>query len=312
MSAGPISITVRYQSVSYPLTFSQGDTVDSIFSCLREVVDLEGMQCVLVLNGKKYVPGTDSTMDLLSFIPRLSAMLISVPLVEIEKVKRFKSDPLVKGFAEQERDDLRRIQRTQQLENENPWGAKSEQHKEYRFSNFEILYRRAEPPPFAAEKLLRKLAIDPGIVHIMTTRSYTVGCLCEIDPRDTDEEHGSKDECLLGWNRNAGQRIALRLRTDDLKSFRNYNSIVNTLIHELTHNVFGPHDAKFWKLFNELKHEYTEIHRARGFTNMNSSGVSARDGMVAGRAGLGSESNSIATNAEQVREARIRALNKPI
>lgn len=37
--------------------------------------------------------------------------------------------------------------------------------------------------------------------------------------------------------RNYGGMIVLRLRTDSLKGFRPYHDLINTLIHEMTHNV---------------------------------------------------------------------------
>ena len=43
--------------------------------------------------------------------------------------------------------------------------------------------------------------------------------------------------CILGVNINRGQEISLRLRTDDLKGFRRYESIRQTLCHELAHMV---------------------------------------------------------------------------
>merc|ERR1712192_368519 len=67
---------------------------------------------------------------------------------------------------------------------------------------------------------------------------------------------------LLGFNQNFGQKIVLRLRTDDCKGFRPYYDLINTLLHEITHNVFGPHDEKFWALFRELKKEYDTFHDA--------------------------------------------------
>ena len=36
--------------------------------------------------------------------------------------------------------------------------------------------------------------------------------------------------------------------------------LVNTLIHELVHNTFGPHDEKFWNLFRKYKKEYDAFH----------------------------------------------------
>jgi hypothetical protein len=44
---------------------------------------------------------------------------------------------------------------------------------------------------------------------------------------------GVSPKCILGFNKNRGQEISLRLRTDDLKGFRKYESIKKTLLHEL-------------------------------------------------------------------------------
>merc|ERR1712187_93176 len=66
---------------------------------------------------------------------------------------------------------------------------------------------------------------------------------------------------LLGYNMNNGDMIVLKLRTDTLKGFRPYHDLINTLVHELTHNVWGPHDHNFWKLFGELKAQYMRFHR---------------------------------------------------
>ena len=48
---------------------------------------------------------------------------------------------------------------------------------------------------------------------------------------------GVSPVCILGVNINAGQEISLRLRTDDLRGFRRYDRIRETLIHELAHMV---------------------------------------------------------------------------
>lgn len=62
----------------------------------------------------------------------------------------------------------------------------------------------------------------------MKARKWSVGELIELTPFEAS---------ILGYNRNAGQLIALRLRTDDLSGFRHYDSIRKVLLHELTHNV---------------------------------------------------------------------------
>ena len=51
-----------------------------------------------------------------------------------------------------------------------------------------------------------------------------------------------------GVNINAGQEISLRLRTDDLRGFRRYDRIRETLVHELTHMVWADHDNNFKEL----------------------------------------------------------------
>ena len=72
--------------------------------------------------------------------------------------------------------------------------------------------------------------------------------------------HG-KDVCLLGLNTNHGQRIDLRLRTDPphYEGFQHYRVVKDVLLHELTHNFHGDHDAKFWAFYNQLKVECDEL-----------------------------------------------------
>ena len=54
--------------------------------------------------------------------------------------------------------------------------------------------------------------------------------------------------CILGYNRNKGQEICLRLRTDDYAGFRKYLAIRKTLVHELTHNVSDISQARQMQL----------------------------------------------------------------
>lgn len=71
----------------------------------------------------------------------------------------------------------------------------------------------------------------------------------------------------------AGQEISLRLRTDDLKGFRRYDRIRETLIHELAHMVWGEHDANFKELNSQVRdiadrapyQQHTADHKLRGY-----------------------------------------------
>ena len=87
---------------------------------------------------------------------------------------------------------------------------------------------------------------------------FKVGLLSEMPPTDHMDETRAVT-CLLGLNINAGQEIKLRLRTNDLLGFRNYQRIRETLVHELTHNVWQDHGAGFKTLNSQLLRECVRI-----------------------------------------------------
>lgn len=122
----------------------------------------------------------------------------------------------------------------------------------YRFHRITAL--RHLPDSKRSLQFLEKLANDGSIKKLMTRHHYSVGHLTEMDPR-LYTQHGSK---TLGLNKNAGQEILLRLRTDTLDGWRDYKTVRLTLIHELAHNEFGEHDQQFWALFNALSREVAE------------------------------------------------------
>lgn len=84
----------------------------------------------------------------------------------------------------------------------------------------------------------------------MADRKWSVGELIELTPFEAT---------ILGYNRNAGQLIALRLRTDDLSGFRHYDSVRKVLLHELTHNVWGDHDDNFHALNRQLNKDVVNL-----------------------------------------------------
>jgi hypothetical protein len=58
------------------------------------------------------------------------------------------------------------------------------------------------------------------------------------------------DELLSKFDCNFTLR---RYVTDDLKGFRRYARIRETLIHELTHNVWSAHDINFKRLCSQVR-----------------------------------------------------------
>ncbi len=67
--------------------------------------------------------------------------------------------------------------------------------------------------------------------------------------------HTTHDSRTLGLNRNKGESIELRLRTDAYDGYRDYKTIRDTLCHELAHCIHGDHDRKFWDLCKEIEKE---------------------------------------------------------
>ncbi|KAK5062489.1 hypothetical protein LTR84_004562 [Exophiala bonariae] len=106
-----------------------------------------------------------------------------------------------------------------------------------------------------ALQMLRKIA---SIVKpIMRQHNWRVGTLCEFYPA----QHN-----LLGLNRNAGERIELRLRyPGDENQFLPIEQIIDTMLHELSHIVHGPHDQQFHALWDKLRDEHAAL-VAKGYT----------------------------------------------
>lgn len=75
----------------------------------------------------------------------------------------------------------------------------------------------------------------------------------------------------MGLNQNHGQKILLRLRTDDLKGFRKFLSIKKVLYHELAHNIYSEHDNQFYILMRQIEKDANELswEKSRGFSLLN-------------------------------------------
>lgn len=111
-----------------------------------------------------------------------------------------------------------------------------------------------------AERILRRLARDWGVRRVMRMRGWFVPVLGEMYP---DGKVGEDPVCVLGLNENKGQRILLRLRTDDLKGFRKFLSVKKVLFHELAHNERSEHDAIFYGLVSDIERQ-VNAHAADG------------------------------------------------
>jgi hypothetical protein len=107
------------------------------------------------------------------------------------------------------------------------------------------------PNPERSLRFLERLRDDAGIKAAMRTHKFSVPLLTEMDPA----MHTTQESRTLGLNRNQGEVIELRLRTDAYDGYRDYKTIRKTLCHELAHNVWGPHDRNFWDLCKQIERE---------------------------------------------------------
>ncbi|KAG0354021.1 hypothetical protein BG005_006790 [Podila minutissima] len=89
-----------------------------------------------------------------------------------------------------------------------------------------------------AQAVLERLKQDKGIIGIMKLHKWQVGSLIELSPAE---------KTILGYNRNKGELIALRLRTDDLEGFRHYDA------------VWSEHDDNFHALNRQLNKEVQQL-----------------------------------------------------
>ncbi|KAK7823098.1 ubiquitin and wlm domain-containing metalloprotease [Quercus suber] len=179
--------------------------------------------------------------------------MMGVSESEVDEVlQNAKADLRIAGFEEEEK-------RLRQRISDRPHASLQLPQGRYIFRDFrtlEIPGVELNPPASEALRIMHTLAADPGIVAIMNKHHWCVGIMTEMAPIGYV---GISPKCILGFNKNYGEEISLRLRTDDLKGFRKYESIKKTLLHELAHMVHSEHDANFYGLDKQLNQEAASL-----------------------------------------------------
>ncbi|KFK35550.1 hypothetical protein AALP_AA4G005300 [Arabis alpina] len=114
---------------------------------------------------------------------------------------------------------------------------------------WEIKALKRKPKEDEAMKILTKIANQ--VQPIMNRRKWRVKLLSEFCPTNPR---------LLGVNVNRGVQVKLRLRrVNNDGDFLSYHEVLDTMLHELCHNAHGPHNASFYKLWDELRKECEEL-----------------------------------------------------
>ncbi|CAG7847900.1 SubName: Full=Uncharacterized protein {ECO:0000313/EMBL:CCA72615.1} [Serendipita indica DSM 11827] len=239
MDPETVSIVVSHRSQTYTLHLGQDATLADLQAELSGLTSVPPHLQKLLYKGKKSSDSTTRLKDA-GLTTGVKVTLLGNPestinsLLDAEKQKERKEE-ILKARAAKPGPKVRSTGPAKPLTS-------------YRFHRIEPL--RHLPEPAKAESLLQRLAADPAIVHIMQTHKFSVGTLTELAPHEHPE--------LLGLNKNAGESILLRLRTDRYDGFRLYSEVRRVLCHELTHNVWGDHDDNFKALNSRLNREVAE------------------------------------------------------
>ena len=241
---GAQAVTLAVRGKTRTVDVPPNATVAALFAAVED--ELEPSTIKMLCRGKRLAPG--------DAIPaNAKIMVLGTTRAEKETVRSAKSDPLLRGFAAEEAKEAARR-----------GGGGPAQDAEFKFCRFKACDRfdgaDGAPHHYDAEKLLRSLAAE--VSPIMVRHEWVVGGLIEMDPRDDRllKQKEQEGGCLLGYNENGGARIYVRLRLPD-GAFRERDDLAKTLLHELCHNVVGPHNAAFFALYAQLRTEYLDLRR---------------------------------------------------
>jgi len=270
-----MEIQCKFGPRSAALTL-QAATLDALRAAVREAFEL-GEESELKILAKGKAVSTDAQVGALA--PNTKVMVMSSKAKERASVDETPRERM-RGFEE---DDLR--VRTGSV-GKAATGAASvyksrsvgPTHRFHALKPLPVLPPGVTPGVDAVQMRLKELSEDPAILGVMQKHQFQVGCLSEMPP---DGQVGVDSECVMGLNQNAGQEIFLRVRTDDGRGLRPYQSLVPVLLHELTHNVWSGHDNNFKTLCSQLNREYKELHEP-GYPATRSDASAASSASTAG------------------------------
>ncbi|KAI3753405.1 hypothetical protein L2E82_25457 [Cichorium intybus] len=250
-------ISVTWRGKKYAVTMKSDATLEELGHELQKLTAVKSDTLKLIVQSHKssklFSPFSDehSHLTLLetSILEGKPIRMMGVPKEEVDQIlESSRKDTRIAGFDEEEKRMRQRMSNGFDTPLKLPQGN-------YIFGDFKTLDLpgiKLNPPASEALRLMHTLAADRGIVAVMNKHKWRVGIMTEMAP---EGYVGVSPVCILGLNKNKGEEISLRLRTDDLKGFRKYQSIKKTLLHELAHMVFSEHDANFYALDKQLNLE---------------------------------------------------------
>ncbi|KAF2633326.1 WLM-domain-containing protein [Macroventuria anomochaeta] len=241
-SADEIQVTLSHHGTSITLSFPQDATISDLADKIAEDLSIPLSNQKLLMGGKlglQKPPFKNPTIPLSDFNTTKITLMgsttaeVSALNATISAASAPRRPGPIKAATPVRSRDYKRIQ----------------EEARYTFQTLRPLPYL--PNPSRSLAFLERLRDDAGIKAAMRTHKFSVPLLTEMDPA----MHTTHESRTLGLNRNQGEVIELRLRTDAYDGYRDYKTIRKTLCHELAHNVWGPHDRNFWNLCKQIERE---------------------------------------------------------
>ncbi|EGE03142.1 ubiquitin/metalloprotease fusion protein [Trichophyton equinum CBS 127.97] len=282
-----INITVYHQGNAHSMSLPYGSTLQDLSEVLSEKLSIPLQNQKLLISPKPGLQKPPFPPTLLSSLPldspRAKITLLGSTSSEIESLKRpVSSSPARKSIIKPAKPSAR------------PTHPSSSQYTFHKLLPLPYL-----PNPERSLNFLARLRDDPGIRKAMARHRFSIPLLTEMDPA----QHTTMSSRTLGLNRNKGEVIELRLRTDAYDGYRDYRTIRKTLCHELAHCEFSEHDRDFWNLTGQIEKEVEradywgnkgrsvsdeEFYNPVDWEDMNAQGVVDHGGWTGGEFVLGS------------------------
>lgn len=259
-----IVMTVTHRKAAYEFWFPSDATVTDLFKEIEDALDVPVSHQKIIVPKGPLLKAPHKNPDLpLQGLQGKTLMLVGCGAAAVHAVQKM-SEKVAK------RNAMRMAERTKAKAAPRRKHAKPEDSK---YTFLQVRPLQGLPHPERSQMLLMRLKEDPGIRTAMRKHKFTVALLTEMEPLANMQSNHEGTSRLLGLNRNQGEVIELRLRTDAHDGYRDYKTIRNTLCHELAHNVHGPHDRQFWDLCHQIERE---VKAADWKSNGNTVGESSR------------------------------------
>lgn len=249
--SGMIMITLTYRKNKYEFHFDEdAATLAHLLDDIQDALDIPIANQKIIVPKAPLLRTTQPEEDLKVSLKPLQGkqlMLMGAPASEVRGVQEMSARIARRTAARQAQKAAAKLA---------PKAAKTKTKADQTSYTFlQVRPLQGLPHPEVSQKILLRLKNDPGIVATMQKHKFTVALLTEMEPLSHTQTTHEGTSRILGLNRNGGEVIELRLRTDAHDGYRDYKTIRKTLCHELTHNVHGDHDRVFWDLCHQIERE---------------------------------------------------------